>query len=221
MLLIEFHGVGGTGDSNHQDCDPSAFNIANSESVLVEHLCTCGNRDLPWCFVHEKVNENQTCIVNKVNVFMCEFNTPVPLFRPGKVLKCENLVQWACEAHSIVAASGLPNYQYSRIKVSTELKIANWRALCGNYKDQVLLDYLEYSFPLCVDKQALEYNTNVSNYQSAEQYPHDMSSYFQKELKHKAILGPCNDPPPPPPPPFLCIIHLYCLDQNQMTPVES
>ena len=128
---------------------------------------------------------------------MCEFNTPVPLFRPGKVLKCENLVQWACETHSIVAARGLPNYQYSRIKVPTELKIDNWRALCGNYKDQVLLDYLEYRFPLCVDKQALEYNKNVSNYQSAEQYPHDMSSYFHKELKHTAIVCPCNGPPFP------------------------
>ena len=112
-------------NSNYRDYDPSGFNIANSESMLVEHLCTCGNRDLPWCFVHEKVNEN--CIVNRVNdfVFMCEFTTPVPLFRPGKVLKCENLVQWACEAHSIVAASGLPNYQCSRIKVPTELKIDN------------------------------------------------------------------------------------------------
>ena len=46
--------------------------------------------------------------VHKVNEFgfMCEYNNPVSLFRPGKVLKCENLVQWACEAHSIVAASG-------------------------------------------------------------------------------------------------------------------
>ena len=184
-------------DSNSNDYDPSCFNIANSESILVDHLCTCGNRDLPWCFVHDKVIENQNCIVNKITDFgfMCDLTPPVPLFRPGKVLKCKNLVQWAYEAHSIVAASGLPNYQCSRIKVPTELKINNWRALCGNYKDQVLLDYLEYGFPLCVDKQALAYITNVTNYSSAEQYPHDMSSYFQKELKHKAIVGPCNDLP--------------------------
>ena len=43
-------------------------------------------------------------------------------------------------------------------------------------------------------KQALGYNTKVSYYQSEEQYPHDMASYFEKELKHKAIVGPSIDP---------------------------
>ena len=191
--------------------------IAMSESEFVVDLCTCGNRALPWCFIHEKVNENQVCNVNKADDFgfMCQFTSPVPLFRPGKVLTCDNLTQWACEAHAMVAASGLPNYQYSRIKVPTELKIDNWRALCGNYKDQKLLDYLEYGFPLCVNKQALQYNTDVTNYQSAEEYPHDMLSYFNKELSHKAIVGPCHGFPFP--------VHFspYCLAQSQMAHVGS
>ena len=91
---------------------------------------------LTLVFCSRKRNENQKCFVNRINDFgfMCEFTPPVPLFQPGKVLKCENLVQWACQAHSIVAASGLPNCQYNHIKVPTEKKIDNWRALCGIIK---------------------------------------------------------------------------------------
>ena len=56
------------------------------------------------------------------------FVGPVPLYRPGEVLECQHLLQWACEANIIVEQRGCANYQSSRIKFATELKIHNWRS---------------------------------------------------------------------------------------------
>ena len=91
-----------------------------------------------------------------------------------------------------MASTNCFNYLGARIKVPTELNISNWRALCVNYEDQVLLDYLEYGFPLCVERSNLVHNGHVVNYQSAEQFPADIEAYFQKELNHNAIVGPCD-----------------------------
>ena len=67
-----------------------------------------------------------------------------------------------------------PNYKQARIKVPTELNIENWRALCGNYSDQLLLDYLEHGFPLCVNRSILPFTTDVFDQPSAEQFPMDI-----------------------------------------------
>ena len=80
-------------------------------------------------------------------------------------MKCEDLAQWACEARSVVAASGLPNYQYSRIKVPTENQ---------------QLEGSKYGFPLCVDKQAVQYNTNVSTLTLAQNEVNDQFNLIQK-----------------------------------------
>ena len=94
-----------------------------------------------------------------------------------------------------IASSNCFNYQGARVKVHTELNISNWRALCANCEDQVLLDYIEYGFQLCVDRSNFVHNIHVVNHQSAKQYPADIEAYFEKELKHKAIVGPCDDIP--------------------------
>ena len=127
--------------------------------------------------------------------FVCNIYPPVPLFRPGRELHCVDQVHWGFEAHAIVAQSHCPNYQGARIKVPTDLNINNWRALCANFENQLILEYLEYSFPLCIDKQALNYNIDVNNYPSAMQFPRDIDAYFKKEIKPKAIVGPCENIP--------------------------
>ena len=91
-----------------------------------------------------------------------------------------------------MASTDCPNYKRSRITVPTELNIKNWRSLCGNYEDQVLLDYLEFGFPLCVDRSNFVFNTNVNNHYSADQFPSDIDAYFHKEIHQKAIVGPCK-----------------------------
>ena len=68
------------------------------------------------------------------------------------------------------------------------MNINNWRAICGNYEDQLIIDYLEYRFPLCADKKSLKNNTEVSNHTSAVQYLKEMNEYFHRELPSKLSL---------------------------------
>ena len=152
-----------------------------------------------WCFIHSKVL-GQVITDSDTSTrfgFITRSPLPTPLFKPATQLDCRDFKQWACDAHSSVKNSGQPNYISARIQVPTELNIANWRAICGNYKDQLLLDYLEFGFPLCVNRDELQFSTHVENHPSAVNFPSDVDTYFQKELSHKAIVGPFHDFPFP------------------------
>ena len=59
----------------------------------------------------------------------------------------------------------------------------------------MLLDYLEFGFPLCVDRSKLLFNTDVVNHYSDDQFPSDIDAYFHKEITQKAIVGPCEHIP--------------------------
>ena len=118
-----------------------------------------------------------------------------PLFKPTTDLHNWNTLQWAIQAHRIVKNTGEYNYQHARIRVPTELHINNWRQLCSNYHDPLLLDYLEFGFPLCIDRSKLKFTEFVDNHHSAVNFPHDMDAYFTKELSHKTIVGPCINLP--------------------------
>ena len=117
------------------------------------------------------------------------------MFKPTTDLHNCNTLQWAIQAHRIVKNTGEYNYQHARIRVPTELHINNWRQLCSNYHDPLLLDYLEFGFPLCIDRSELKFTEFVDNHHSAVNFPHDMDAYFTKELSHKAIAGPCINLP--------------------------
>ena len=119
------------------------------------------------------------------------------MFCTATDLEANNLCDWACDAHSIVKESGVFNYMGPRIRVPTELNINNWRSVCGNYSDRLILDYLEFGFPLCVNRNDLQFSTSVVNHYSAVNYPEDVDTYFNKELSHQAIVGPCTSFPFP------------------------
>ena len=117
--------------------DMFVLNRARDESYLLVDLCNCDSVHSNWSFIHDKVNDKQVYYLTKSNDFGFLSNgyPPFPLFRPGQELRCENLLQWSCDAHTIVSATKCSNYQSVRIKVPTKLNIGNWRALCGNFED--------------------------------------------------------------------------------------
>ena len=175
----------------------NAFNVALSETDVINHLCNCNDTKLDWCFIHQKAKSIDLETQGTEFGFIPASVIDIPLFRPPKTLDIDTLDQWAFEAHKLVKASGTYNYNYCRIKVPTELNINNWRLLCANYHDQKLLDYLEYGFPLCIDRDSFQYNSSGDNHPSATNFPMDVDAYFKKETEHKAIVGPCNHIPFP------------------------
>ena len=168
-------------------------NIALSETQLINHLCTCNNELFKWCFIHSKVSHTPGSHI-RGNEFgfipLCQIE--YPLFRPSNNLDIEDLQHWAFMAHLTVKSRNTFNYKAARLRVPTELHVDHWRALCGNYHDQKILEYLEFGFPLCIDRSRFVFNENHHNHPSADQYPSDVTAYFNKEVKHKAIVGPCT-----------------------------
>ena len=133
-----------------------------------------------WSFVHNHVKEKLIYSLGNSPEFefIIHVNSPQTLFWQLQVIESVNVTEWAFLAHEKAIQYNCPNYSSARIKVPTELKIDNWRSLCGNYVDQVLLDCLEYRFPLCVDRTQFIYNTEVDNHPSAQQYPEDIEAYY-------------------------------------------
>ena len=183
----------------HEITQPSqGLNIGQGESQFINQLCSCrGNNQ--WCFIHNKVlvEVNNDCDTPNDFGFIIKSPLITPLFRPSTQMDCIDIKRWACDAHIIVKQTGQPNYASARIQVPTELNIANWRKLCGNYRDQLLLDYLEFGFPLCVHRDQFQFNSLVENHPSAVNFPSDVDTYFHKELAHKAIVGPYDNFPFP------------------------
>ena len=94
-------------------------------------------------------NDSQMGTVNDFGI-MSDALLYTQQFRPATYLEASDLCHWACNTHSIVKQSGVFNYMGVRIRVPTEPHITNWRSVCGNYNDQLGLDYLVVWLPsLC------------------------------------------------------------------------
>ena len=97
-------------------------------------------------------------------------------------------------AHTMIKASGLPNFLGLRIPVATNLNIPAWRKhLCDDF-DQQLVDLIEFSFPLDFDRTK-EIESTLQIHASSRNYPTHVDKYLEEKLLHGAILGPLNDIP--------------------------
>ena len=191
-------------DENNRILDVSEVSNHNkgcSETHFIDKLCNCLSKGIDWCFIHNTVRGdiNYNNGLNTQFGFISQAHIPVPLFRP-------------CDAHLLVAATGCPNYKLARVRVHTDLNIANWRALCVNYYDKLLLEYLEYWFPLCVNRDAFMFNENIVNHPSAVQFNSTLTPILTRNLKIGLLLAHVRTSP------FKFIIPQFCQDQNLMTP---
>ena len=89
-----------------------------------------------------------------------------------------------------IRESGVSNYRQGRVPIKSDLNIEAWRHQLYNYKDQVLLQYLEYGFPLSIKDSKSLAEQNIINHFSATQHHRAVSSYLAKERHLGAIMGP-------------------------------
>ena len=82
------------------------------------------------------------------------------------------------EAHSLVTATGKPNFLAARIPVDSQLNISNWPSHLSDYWDVQVPDLLEYGFPLAVDRGTLL--TSETNHTSTLQNSQHVQSYIQE-----------------------------------------
>ena len=98
------------------------------------------------------------------------------------------------EAHSLVTATGEPNFLAARIPVGSQLNISSWHSHLSDYWDVQLSDLLECRFPLDVDRGSLLTSTDT-NHASALQNSQPVQSYIQGELSFQEMLGPFQTKP--------------------------
>ena len=89
-----------------------------------------------------------------------------------------------------VKESGVPNYRQVRVPIKSDLNIEAWKHHLYDYKDQVIIQYLQYGFPLSITSPDSLRELTVKNHFSAMQHKQAIASYLTKEKHHGAIVGP-------------------------------
>lgn len=99
------------------------------------------------------------------------------------------------QIYACVKQTGLPNMLGARQRVPSLLNHDTWRVLStGHPDDQLVLDGLEFGFPLQYVGPVIN-RENRPSHPSAERYMDHVRRYVAVETENKALLGPFHRPP--------------------------
>ena len=106
---------------------------------------------------------------------------------------------WPCAReyqliYDTVRKIGLPNYLGARITIPSGLHISAWRQLLVGFPDTLLVDHLEYGWPLDYTASVIPTPTTKNHSVTADSDYH-ICSFINTELKHNALIGPFTSPP--------------------------
>ena len=85
------------------------------------------------------------------------------------------------------------NYIAPRIPVKSELTIERWKFHFKGYPIQLLIQFLEFGFPLGLFSRS-QLHSEPYNHALANNFPEDAAHYLQTEVDHKAICLPSYSP---------------------------
>ena len=95
-----------------------------------------------------------------------------------------------------VNASGKPNFQGCRIPLyGSKLNLSVWREKLRSYEDRVVVEFLEYGFPLDFDRSKQLSSEAGRNHKGARDYPEFVQKYLSKECEEVRIVGPFKENP--------------------------
>ena len=98
--------------------------------------------------------------------------------------------------HLRIKASGVPNFLGLRIPIESQLNVPEWKTMFENYWDQQLIHLIEFGFPLDFNRNSKLCHDD-KNHSSAIDFPADVQTYLEEEIKHGAIMGPYSVNPIP------------------------
>ena len=87
-----------------------------------------------------------------VGLLPCSY-VPVSYGSSSKQLGHADMLEWVKTANNTVRRSGKHNYVETRLALTSGLNICNWRRYLKHYNLNILCEYLEFGFPLCVDEK--------------------------------------------------------------------
>ena len=93
--------------------------------------------------------------------------------------------------HKRVFASGLPNYKGLWIPLTSKLNIVQWQSSLQDYHDNVIVDYLEFGWPVGYDYDKYGFPVSqLRNHSGAISFPNELDIYLEAELARYSIAGP-------------------------------
>lgn len=93
--------------------------------------------------------------------------------------------------HEHVFASGLPNYRGLQIPLVSKLNIPQWRSYLSKGHDNVIIDYLEFSWSVGYDYKQYDFQVSqLHNHCGATNYPCELALYLDTELARHLVAGP-------------------------------
>ena len=156
-----------TNDSEHCEYDPCRSLSVEPGSPMEE--------------VTEPHKETATTSTHKLLVHV----DPVKVRNNNKTLKT---------IFDNVAATGQFNYKGARLPLPSGMRIDNWRRLLQGYHDYKIVDFIEFGWPMGIDRRATLISHDI-NHTSATAHAADVEHYLATELDHQALLGPFAGPP--------------------------
>ena len=84
------------------------------------------------------------------------------------------------------------NYKQTHLTVPSGLNLRNWHQLLKGYDIPILLEYLEFGFPLNINYEIFAFNETVSNHAFVNLHPLGVDKYFKDEIEYGAMVGPLN-----------------------------
>ena len=108
----------------------------------------------------------------------------------SQLLNSTDMRLWVAKAHTVVKNTDTSSYKQARLVVPSGLNVKNWRRYLEHYGIKVLCDYLEFGFPLKVEREIFRFNTEINNHSSARLSSHRLDKYFNDEIQSGAIVGP-------------------------------
>ena len=94
---------------------------------------------------------------------VCQFTQ----YNGSQLLNSTDIKLWVSQAHTLVKSTATSNYKQVRLVVPSGLNVKNWRRYLEHYDIIVLCDYVEFGFPLKVDREIFQFNTKIDNHSSA------------------------------------------------------
>ena len=96
--------------------------------------------------------------------------------------------------HAVITSSGYYNFMNEQINIPSQLNPDIWDQQLVDYWDKQLPLLIKFGFPLDFDRNGVLVSHH-DNHSSVKLFLEDLDAYLEEEIKHKAVLGPFDEPP--------------------------
>ena len=178
----------------------AGFCVHQDSSVFHKFCNTVHNQALSQTVIHDTVasliTDNQEVSQTVVQDTVSSLVTSRTLSLDTSAYSShEEFIVHMVALHRRVFASGVPNYRGLRIPVASKLIVPQWRSYLCAYYDNIIVDYLEFCWPVGYDYEQFGFPVSqLCNHSGATNFPRDLDLYLDTELVRHSVAGPFSSP---------------------------